>query len=106
MIDSEEFLGVGLVEAGGGLGDHFLFGVGNGAGFRGETFDGGIVAVGGNERGEGFDKMPYGAVEARLVAGGHVFASAADPLPSAGDALEFHDTFGPHSDGDITIGAA
>src|SRR5258708_17198072 len=47
--------------------------------------------------------MPGGAVEARFVAGVHVFARAPAPLLSAGDELEFDDTFGAKSDGDFAI---
>src|SRR6266851_3657375 len=103
VLDAEEFFGFGFVEAPGGFGDHFLFGVGKRAGFGGEAFEGGIVAVGRDERGEGFDEMPRGAVEAGFVAGVHVLARAAAPLFAAGNEFELDDTFGAEELGNFAI---
>src|SRR6266851_2698861 len=72
-------------------------------GFGGEAFDGGIVAVGRDERGEGFDEMPRGAVEAGFVAGVHVLARAAAPLFAAGNEFELDDTFGAEELGNFAI---
>src|SRR6266436_264635 len=46
VLDSEKFLRFGFAQALRGFGNHFLFRRGDGAGLRGEAFDGGIVAVG------------------------------------------------------------
>src|SRR6266404_657406 len=105
MLDAEKFFGFGFAEATRGFGDHFLFGIGERAGLGGEAFDGRVVAVGGNERGESFDEMPRGAVEARLVAGVHVFARAAAPLFAAGDELELDNTFGAEKLRDFAVEA-
>src|SRR5215469_15804697 len=72
MLDAEKFLCLGFVHAAGGFGDHFLFGLGEWASFCAVTFDGGIVAVGRDERGQCFNEMPGGTVEPRFVAGVHV----------------------------------
>src|SRR6266849_10305110 len=105
MLDAEKLFGFGFAEAARGFGDHFLFGIRERASFGGEAFDGRVVAVGRNEGGESFDEMPRGTVEARLVAGVHVFARAAAPLFAAGDEFEFDDTFGAEELRDFAVEA-
>ncbi len=93
MIDAEKFFCFRFVHAAGGFTDHLLFGTGERASFCGVTFDGGIVAVGRDERGQRFNEMPGGTVESRFVAGVHVLARAAAPAFAARGQFAFDDAF-------------
>src|SRR6516162_600800 len=93
MLDAEKFFCLGFVHAAGGFGDHFLFGLGEWASFCAVTFDGGIVAVGRDERGQCPNEMPGGTVESRFVAGVHVLARAAAPAFAARSQFAFDDAF-------------
>src|ERR1700746_1224720 len=103
MLDAEKFLCLGFVHAAGGFGDHFLFGIGEWAGFGGVVLDGGIVAVGRDERGQRFNEMPGGTVEAGFVAGVHVFAWTAAPAFAAGSQFAFDDAFCAQEHGNVSV---
>src|SRR5215472_1919392 len=94
VLNAEKLFGFGFVHTARGLGDHFLFGVGQRTDFGGVALDSGIVAVGRDQGSERFDKMPRRAVEARLVAGVYIFARAAAPALAAGSEFAFDDAFG------------
>jgi len=73
-------------------------------GFGGEAFDGGIVAIGGDERGESFDEMPGGTVERRFVAWSERLCAGRGPLFAAGNKLSSSTTpFAPRVDSDFAI---
>ena len=63
----------------------------------------GIVAVGGDERGERLHQVPGRAVDARLVARVDVLARPAAPALAAGGQLELDDALGAERDGHVAV---
>ena len=93
MLDALHFFGVVFAKAFCSDLNHFFFGVGERPGFRGEAFDDGRVSVGRNKRGESFDEMPCGAIDASFVTGVQIFFRTAAPFFAARNHFEFDDTF-------------
>ena len=92
-----------LVHALGSLGDHRLLRRAQGTDSVHESGDRGSVPVGGDERVQGLDQMPGGAVHARLVARVNVQARTPAPLLARRGQLDLDDPLGAqcHHDGPV-----
>ena len=102
-VDAQQLLGRCFVEAVRRLGDHHLLRGGERTCLRGEAVNGGVVAVGGDQRHQGLDQVPRRAVHPRFVARVDVTARSATPALAARDQLELDHALGAEGDGHLAV---
>ena len=92
-----------FVHAARAFGDHGFLGRAHGPRFVSETFDGRIVAVGGDERCQRLHEVPGRAVNAGFVRRMDVFARSAAPAFAAGGQFQLDHALRAEADGYDTV---